>query len=225
MITNEDVLDISHIRTWEDIKKVFGKEIEKYPGIESTFESGNYGRLWKIKGEELSLKITTDPDEMKIAQKLEGRANSGFLDIYKIIDVQPHKHNGKAVPKIQLRIQEVCYPIKELQYASDFFGFEVIANVIRGNFDEIKKTKFNNVSDVQDFYKGLESIRSSHETIELILKSKQSQTKLTPIILKFVDLLSRVQKDLPGIDVADDLDIHDENIMQTKQGVWKLVDF
>lgn len=225
MIINEDVLDISHIRTWEDIKKVFGKEIERYPGIESTFQSGNYGRLWKIKGEELSLKITTDPDEMKTAQRLEGKANSGFLDIYKIIKVQPHKHNGRQIPKIQLRIQEFCYPIKELQSASDFLGFEVIANVIRGNFDEIKKTKLNNISDVQEFYKGLDSIRSSHQTIDLTLRSKQAQTKLAPIILKFIDLLTRIQKDLPGIDVADDLDIHDENIMQTKQGVWKLVDF
>jgi hypothetical protein len=225
MITNEDVSDISHIRTWEDVKKVFGKEIEKYPGINKTFQSGNYGRLWKIKGQELSLKITTDPEEIKTAQRLKGKSNSGFLDIYEIVEVPAHKHSGRSIPKLQLRVQEFCYPIKELQSASDFLGFEVIANIIRGNFDEIKKTKFNNLSDVQEFYKGLEDIRDSHETIELLLKNKQSQTKLAPLILKFVDLLQRLQTDLPGIDVADDLDIHDENIMQSKQGVWKLVDF
>ncbi len=225
MITNEDVSDISHIRNWEDIKKTFGQKLEKYPAVSKSFKAGEFGRLWKIRGQELSLKITTDEQEMQTAKQLEGSNNKGFLDIYEIVEVPAHKHSGRSIPKLQLRIQEFCYPIKELTAVSNLKEFDTAMDLLRGNFETIKDENFKSVKDLQKFYKALKEIEQENQFVKNLANNQQIQAKLSPILLKFIDLLKRVHEDLPNVDLQEGLDIHDQNIMQSKQGVWKLVDF
>ena len=58
------VTSISHIRTWKDIKDhitVHAGELEyldEYEGLDNFLGSGAYGKVWKIKGKELTINIS-----------------------------------------------------------------------------------------------------------------------------------------------------------------------
>lgn len=221
----EAVEDIRHITSWEDIKKIFGNKIQNYPGINKQFKKGFYGRLWKLKGTNLTLKITTNREEMETANLIKGKDTKGFLKIYEIVEVDSHKYNERTIPKLQLRIQELCYPIKDLQKASRYREFGVCTDIIRGNFEELKSLDTSNLVGIFDFYDTLEVLREESPYIESLLNNENLKKDLAPILFKFIELLRRVNQDLPGIDVAEDLDIHADNIMEDQKKIWKLVDF
>lgn len=223
MIISEYIEDMQHIRTWDDIKKVFGGHVQEYPGVNKDFKAGDYGRLWKIKGKNLALKITTDEDEMEVSRQLVGKKNKGFLNIYKAVELEPHKYNGKTVPRLMLKVQEFCYPIPELLELTHSSTVMHLMETVMNNFEDIfKEGVFDSAEDLQEFYSKLAA--ADYYNLQRLSQSVSMQKTFTPILIKFIDLLKRVSTDI-DVDFEESLDIHGDNIMQTKEGVWKLVDF
>jgi hypothetical protein len=104
------VTSISHIKTWKDIKNHILSNageldyLEQYKGLDNFLGSGAYGKVWKIKGKDLTIKVTTNQDESRIAKKLAKINPEGFLKIYNYTDVN-------SDPPTQIRIQQMCYPL------------------------------------------------------------------------------------------------------------------
>lgn len=257
----EYIEDLQHIRTWDDIKKVFGGHVEEYPGVDNNPQSGQSGRVWKIKGKELALKITTDLEEMKISKGLVGKNNKGFLNIYKAVEVPPHSYNGRKVPKLMLKVQEFCYPIKELERLFHKDIVKILFDDIIINFD----SEYKNILTFKEFllllrkkiepgyiYEPPERFLTvitgaqdffpfSKPHIEKLIVDIDTQREIIPLLLKFINLLNRVKEDTFGNNIFAsgdrfykrgkslqdfyELDVHSGNIMQTKEGIWKLVDF
>lgn len=238
----EDIEDIDHIQTWDDIKQIFGGNVIEYPGISSKHKSGLYGKVWKIKGKELALKITTDQREIETSKRLVGKINYGVINIYKIVEVPSHRNKDNYIPDLMLKIQEFCYPIKELDKLRSNYIFRMLFDDILVNFDkeykrivtsnkflEIirKKTHPNYVSTPTERFLASSSLSDkyalfSKKHAESIINDTSIQQKIIPIFLNFIDLVNRIQQD--GLDIYN-LDIHAGNIMQTKEKIWKLVDF
>lgn len=238
----EEVEDIEHIRTWEDVKQVFGGELEQVPSINKKWSSGVFGKVWKIKGKELALKITTDPDEMKVSRGLVGRNSKGFLNIYKVAELPPHKYKNNTVPRLMLKIQEFCYPIKDLDRLSFNSTFSMLLDDIMVNFDseykdvltfkeflqavkeKIKPGYINEPPErfIADTSLAQQFIPFSKERVEKLINNESDQRRIIPFLVKFIDLVNRVEEDAQDV---YELDIHVGNIMQTKKGIWKLVDF
>lgn len=225
LIIQESIEDLRHIKNWQDIKNVFGNAVQRYPGVTKDSKQGEYGRLWKIKNMDLSLKITTDSSEMQIARKLKGKQTKGFLEIYEIVEIDKHIYDNRTIPKLQLRIQELCYPIPELIKISKRSSFQTAMDLLRGNFEEFKVQKIRTEKDLNVFFTNLKSLESENLVIRNLANNKELQKLISPFLAEFLDLLYRVHEDLPNLDVAEDIDVHEGNIMQDKQGVWKLVDF
>lgn len=223
---NEDVGKISHINSWEDIKKVFKNNLEEVPGVEAPFKEGAYGKLWKIKGKDLTLKLTTDLLEMETARDLLNKDTNAFLKIHKIIEIPKHESNGKSISPLQLRIQELCYPIKELEGHTKLKA--ALIDNLRGNFS--LRGKLNSKKDVEDYFQSFQDLpKDDHEPTRTLLQSITQypivSKKLNEFVLKVADLLDRLSKDITDPDKADDIDFRDRNVMQDKKGTWKLVDF
>jgi hypothetical protein len=222
MIILEYIEDIKHIRTWDDIKKVFGGHVEEYPGVNNNPQSGQSGRVWKIKGKELALKITTEPEEMKLTEKLVGKNNKGFINIYKAVEIPPHRHNGRKVPRLMLKVQEFCYPIPELKKHrfSSFLPY-LMQYVMEYYYTEIEDNTFQSIEDFKEMYDEFKN--SEYLPLRNFSQKPEAQKEFTPILIKFIDMIKRVKSDA---DVEfHELDVHGDNIMQTKEGAWKLVDF
>jgi hypothetical protein len=104
------VTNISHIRTWKDIKKHILSNagelnyLEQYEDLDNFLGSGAYGKVWKIKGKDLTIKVTTNQDESRIAKEIAKINPEGFLKIYNHTDVN-------SDPPTQIRIQQMCYPL------------------------------------------------------------------------------------------------------------------
>jgi hypothetical protein len=225
MKLTENVLDISHIETWEDIKNTFRGQVEEYPGVNVGPKSGAMGKVWKIKGKDLVLKITTEPAEMKLSHLLAGKENSGFVNIFKITELPSHRYNGRKVPRLMLKIQETCYPIPDLvkkKYSPILHKF---IQIIPEHLDYFKQRELKSPEDFKEFYSRLKDTYQDDPdpTLKTILNSEKVQQEYFPILIKLIDLLTRASEDLKNREV--EIDFHDGNIMQTRQGVWKLVDF
>lgn len=193
MLTN-----FSYIRTYQDIKDFFSdndkalKYLDEYEDIDNMIGAGVAGRVWKIKGKELTLKITSDLREIAIAKKLIGKNLKTFLKIYKTVEVQ----------NIQLRIQEMCYPIsrneeKFLTYTS---------------FDTVLESKGNNLKEV------IEYLRKNY-----LPPPDEKEEKIA--IVFYLDVIKDAKKLGLSEKQIEKLDAHTGNIMKTKQGNFKLVDF
>ena len=226
---NETVDKISHIRTWEDIKNVFKDGLDKYPGITGNSKQGDYGRMWKIKGEPLALKITTDPVEMEVADEVFTKGSlKGFLTIYEVVNLDPHTHNGKKIPKLQLRIQELCYPIKELGRSAKNIRYKnFLIDIVKGNYEgNFDQGTFTKTSDFDPFFRALATLKG---TLAQDIGTKQDlQQALTPFLVQYVELLRRLASDiqqLPSVENLDEVDANNTNIMQDTKGTWKLIDF
>jgi hypothetical protein len=222
MKLSENVLDISHIETWEDIKNTFKGQVEEYPGVNVGPKSGAMGKVWKIKGKDLVLKITTEPAEMKISKKVVGKINEGIVNIYKAVELPSHRYEGRKVPRLMLKIQEFCYPIPELVKRKYSSILSTYMEVVAWNMDYFSKGTFQTFEDFEEFHKGLLE-HDDDPVIKTIASSRKIQEEYIPILVKLIDLMKRVEVDLGSGNV--EVDLHEGNIMQTKQGVWKLVDF
>jgi hypothetical protein len=204
-----NVTSISHIRTWKDIKDhitVHAGELEyldEYEGLDNFLGSGAYGKVWKIKGKELTIKVTTSQDEANIASELEKIEPYGFLKIYKTINIH-------SDPLTQIRIQEMCYKANMKQ--GDFLSVSYIQDLI-----------YKKLERGEDY--------SSLETLRNDLK-KQAGREFYPdmdFLSKIYDMLIGAKRDLDKIGFALSefgyLDIHGNNIMEDKEGNFVLVDF
>ena len=226
----ETVEKIAHIKSWEDIKKIFKNKVEEIPGIGKQAKSGSFGKLWKLKGKNLTLKLTTDIFEMETARDLLGKDSKAFLKIHKIIETPTQQVGGKNLPPLQLRVQELCYPIDELKKTHPLsLEKSTLTDQIRGNFSEIRGN-IKTATDADVFFDALKDIEDEEESytaakLQEIGNDPVKRRELAQFVVKLVNLLERVEADISGVDVADDLDIHTGNIMQDKKGTWKLVDF
>lgn len=189
--------DFSNINSLEDIRSFFkdNKQVldylEEYEGFDNFLGSGEYGKVWKIKGKELTLKITKDALEIEASIRLAGKNTQGFLKIY----------NTVSVSNIQLKIQEMCYPTQNANLAAFTHGFYMTPE---------EKT-------VENFKEWAEKYR-----VETTIPSDSEIERY----LEFCkNLLSDCEKFLDGMASFEELDIHKGNVMQTKTGELKLVDF
>lgn len=191
--------NFSNISSLEDIKSFFkdNKQVldylEEYEGLDNFLGSGEYGKVWKIKGKELTLKITSDPNEIDFAKKLVGKNLKTFLKIFKTVEIN----------NLQLRIQEMCYPVEK--NISSRYGtfFDLIIQSGESNLDKAKEYIISRKGFTQEDFKEIHN-----EAIEFIL-----------------DVIEDAKKLGLSNDEISELDIHGGNIMQTKSGELKLVDF
>lgn len=218
MKLTEKVKQIDHIKTWEDIKQIFQGKVKNIPQVGKKYRSGNFGRMWKVKGKEIALKVTTDPEEIQTANKIGEGNHQGFLNIYKIVKLPPHTHKDQKVPELQLRLQEFCYPIEELKEISKRSDIYEVTGIIRGNIDEFEDRPYT-VKDFEQFYQALREMEDPDPELEALANSKKLQNLYTPFLINFVDLLKRIKKDLPSADLVRDIDIHDDNIMKNTKGI------
>ena len=191
--------DFSLLRTYDDIREFFKDNkdaleyLKEYEGLDNLLGSGEYGKVWKIKGKELTLKVTSDPDEIRVAKKLTGKNLKTFLKIYASIEVN----------KLQLRIQEMCYPV-ERNISSRFGTF----------FDLVIQSGASNIDQAIEF------IKSKKDLTDDTFKDTQKEA---------VTFIFNVIEDAKKLGLSEEeiseLDVHGGNIMQTKQGDLKLVDF
>lgn len=100
------------LTSWEDIKKFVSSNkesleyLKQYEGLDHFLGSGQYGKVFKIKGEELALKVTTDPYELSISNKLLGLKLDTFIEVYYVKTLD----SGHGV-----KILELLYPLNSAQ--------------------------------------------------------------------------------------------------------------
>lgn len=100
------------LSTWDDVKKFVSDNkdsleyLKQYEGLDHFLGSGQYGKVFKIKGEELALKVTTDPYELQISQKLKGHSLKTFIEVYFVKTLE----SGHGI-----KIQELLYPLNSNQ--------------------------------------------------------------------------------------------------------------
>ena len=121
---------LSRIRTWNDIKQLIIENkgsldyLSEYEGLDNFLGSGTYGKVFKIKGENLTIKVTTDTDEIDgsllVYRKGPGRR---FINVYSI---QIITYN------LAIKIQDYLYPLtgKNIEAADQLnklfdYGFEL----------------------------------------------------------------------------------------------------
>lgn len=225
----ENIDDIQHIKTWEDLKKWMkdsGTKLETLTGTDGfdtiggrLFKSGEGGRVWKLKGLDATLKLTTDPDEISLANKLQGQNLPTFIEIYKSLNIKGIGRDGEKVPA-QIRVQELCYPIEWTELYNitidELFEFvqKFIDQALEGNTANID-TEF-----AKEFIKA-----AGEATGYGKYKLTQAELQTVVKVLNFsIQLLSDVKK-LTGETDLTDVDFHDGNLMQNTAGEWKMVDF
>jgi hypothetical protein len=230
----EGIEDIAEVKTWADLKKWIqdkGSKLEKLTGTDDfdtingkKFMSGESGRVWKLKGLDLVLKLTTDPDEIRLAKKIQNQNLPTFLTIHKSIDVKGIGTDGEIIPA-QIRIQELCDPVDWSGLVSigeyELLGFiqQYIDQIYEGYQDEKGKNEID--EEFMDFF--LETIKQDPDYEDRPLGFIEK--KLILKALQFgVQLLKDVQK-ATGDTNLHDVDLHDNNVMQSKDGSWKMIDF
>ena len=129
MIT-ENIYDIQHVSTWDDIKKLIRDNkkhleyLDQYEGLDHFLGSGQYGKVFKIKGKDLTIKVTTDSDEIVESRliKKAGRTNR-FINIYEIQVINP---------RLAIKIQDLLYPLsgKNIQHAEEIHDIQKNLNGI-----------------------------------------------------------------------------------------------
>lgn len=100
------------LSNWDDIKKFVSDNkdsleyLKQYEGLDHFLGSGQYGKVFKIKGENLALKITTDPYELKVSEKLKGHNLDTFIEVYFVKKLE----SGHGI-----KVQELLYPLNSSQ--------------------------------------------------------------------------------------------------------------
>lgn len=131
----ENIYDIQHVSTWDDIKKLIRdnkKQLEyldQYEGLDHFLGSGQYGKVFKIKGKDLTIKVTTDSDEITESRliKKAGKTNR-FINIYEIQVINP---------RLAIKIQDLLYPLsgKNIEYAKEIHDIQKNLNGIPDLYD------------------------------------------------------------------------------------------
>ena len=174
------------LETWSDVKNYFKhhkhvltymsqyKDFENFYG--SKYKDGKDGRVFKIKGQDKILKVTTSEIEIEKAKSLSGKKFVNLINLYDIIVIQP---------ELALIEAEFLYsPTGEVLRAAN--QYHLIADYFMNDGDETYiSTLPNKVRR--------EIINSYYEVLK---------AKIDPITV----------------------DIWKLNIMQDKQGRFKLID-
>jgi len=195
---NLKLSDLRDVSTLEDLKDFIKDSksdldyLNQYEGLDNFLGSGTKGKVWKIKGKELVIKVTNDQDEMDISNKLKGGDTKGFLKIYYTSDI----------PGYQLKVQEMCYPVKKPFLHSPLYPFL---------YYELK-----NNTDIDEFLVWLRKKGKDIESVDL------------EVVSSYLDLSKRVYEDCEDKGIVNQyeyLDVHKDNVMESKDGTLKLVDF
>jgi hypothetical protein len=231
----EGIEDIAGIKTWADLKKWMqdsGTRLEAFTetdGFESIngnrFLSGESGRVWKLKGLNSILKLTTDPEEINFANLIQDKNLPSFVKIEKTINLKGIGKQGESIPA-QIRIQEICYPIdwSGLNAIGEYELLEWIKEYLDQIYTEyVKETKKTDINFefVEFFLKALEY----NEMYDADTEFTSSDKGLILKALQFgIRLLNDIQKVTGEKDLLE-LDLHDLNVMQDENGNWKMIDF
>lgn len=129
------------LSTWEHVKKFVSDNkdslqyLKQYEGLDHFLGSGNYGKVFKIKGEELTLKVTTDPYELEVSEKLKGYKLETFIEVYFVKTLE----SGHGI-----KIQELLFPLNSNQekfvekvFDLHFFGI--------GEIEKEQNVTYNNI--------------------------------------------------------------------------------
>jgi hypothetical protein len=231
----EGIEDIAGVKTWADLKKWMqdsGTKLEAFTGTDGfdtingrNFMSGESGRIWKLKGMDLVLKLTTDLEEIELAKKVEIQQLPSFLKIHKSINLKGIGRDGEKVPA-QIRIQELCDPINWSGLTGigeyELLGWiqEYIDQIYPGYIKETGKTDID--LEFVDFF--LETIQQDPEyDPDTEYNSSDKQMILTA--LQFGVQLWKDVKKLTEDPHLHNIDLNDNNVMQSKDGSWKMIDF
>jgi hypothetical protein len=196
------VTSISHIRTWKDIKNHILSNageldyLEQYEDLDNFLGSGAYGKVWKIKGKDLTIKVTTNQDESRIAKEIAKINPEGFLKIYNYTDVNSN-------PPTQIRIQQMCYPLTVSTKEKN--AIPMIQKLVNKNdYTDMNKLK-NDLNQVGLF--GSPNISFLEEMYEFFTRIKNDLSKMGEEDEFFY------------------LDVWKDNIMRDKSGKMILIDF
>jgi len=137
-----------NVSTWKDVKKfVFDNKesleyLKQYEGLDNFLGSGQYGKVFKIKGEELVLKVTTDPYELKVSEKIKGHKLNTFIEVYFVKSLK----SGHGI-----KIQELLYPLnssqeKFVEKVFDIQFFEI------GKLDKGQNVSYENIINLLKNY-------------------------------------------------------------------------
>lgn len=192
--------DLSLLRSYDDIKAFFKDNkqaldyLDEYQGLDNFLGSGEYGKVWKIKDKELTLKITKDPLEIEVSEKLAGKNTKGFIKIYSTV----------RVANLLLKVQEMCYPTQNASIGSFVYDYYI-------------QSKNKSVDDFKEW-----AMKYYSETV---VDKIPSDTRIQKFLKLAENLVEDCEKYLNGSDSYEELDTHPGNIMQTKTGELRLVDF
>jgi len=216
------------IQTWDDVKSMLvnNKEqlqyLDKLGSIDSFLGSGENGKVWKIKGKPLTIKVTKDLNEIRTANKLLGKPLRAFVNVYMIANV---KYEGKPV---QVRIQDMCYDYDDNEWTefsrillglSDYF-----TEVRRGTFKEFVEYMIQSAKEEIDEY--IEDGRRRWAQEVQTKLNKDLKTVQNPKFKRWFDFYTNMYNDSKKLGIKfDNIDLHSKNIMQDKQGNLRLIDF
>jgi hypothetical protein len=218
----------SRIKSWDDIRTLLKNNSDAleylgdFAGFDKFLGNGENGKVWKIRGKPLTLKLTKDVREIKIANRLLGKKLKSFVNVYMATDVM---YGNKPV---QLRIQEMCYPFDKAEWVefgpvlsdlSDFLS-EGSLNTID---DFIGKLKEQTEAEIADYIsdrdkRSADRVKANYvKSVELIRNPK---------FKRWFDFYISLSKEVGKIgSTFDTLDLHDKNIMEDKNGRLKMIDF
>ena len=147
----ENIYDIQHVSTWDDIKKLIRDNkkhleyLDQYEGLDHFLGSGQYGKVFKIKGKDLTIKVTTDSDEIIESRLImkAGKTNR-FINIYEIQVINP---------RLAVKIQDLLYPLsgKNIEYAKQIHDIQKNLNGIP-NLNDIPNHLRNFYKDIISDY-------------------------------------------------------------------------
>jgi len=190
MKVNESVESLRHLQTWEDLKDwVKGNrgiltQISKYPGIEPDEKRGAYGKIWKISGQNLIFKVTTDQEEMEVSTKLSGKNTKGFAKIFFSGTITEKYHRGDKIPPVMYKIVELCYDDPELQQK---WVDVLLSDIFYGRFDIYLEKRplaleiYKLIEDIEDDIKSV-GIIAEVDNLDIhkgnIMRDKQGNLKV-----------------------------------------------
>jgi hypothetical protein len=216
------------IKTWDDIKSMLVNNkdqlqyMEKLGSVDSFLGSGENGKVWKIKGKPLTVKVTKDPNEIRTANKLSGKQLKAFVNVYMIANV---KYEGKSV---QVRIQDMCYDYNDAEWS--MFGkillglYDFFNEVKRGNFKEFVEYMIRVAKEEIDDYMDDGRTKWANEVQQKL--NQDLKTIQNPKFKRWFDFYTNIYDDCKKLGIKyDNLDLHSGNIMQDKDGNLRLIDF
>lgn len=216
------------IQTWDDIKSMLVNNkdqlqyMEKLGSVDSFLGSGENGKVWKIKGKPLTVKVTKDPNEIRTANKLLGKKLKAFVNVYMIANV---KYEGKPV---QVRIQDMCYDYNNAEWG--MFGkvllglYDFFNETNGGNFKQFVDYMIEEAKEEIDDY--LEAGRTKYADEVQQTLNKDLKTIQNPKFKRWFEFYVNIYNDSKKIGIDyDNIDLHSGNVMQDKGGNLRLIDF